>query len=60
MKTWNAAEIVELNITETANGLFPAIYEGVFGDNILDGNHSEDCGKGETPKDENETLDQRS
>lgn len=41
MKKWNAAEVVELNINETANGVFPALYEGIFGDCICgnDANH---------------------
>lgn len=36
MKTWKTAEVVELSIKETASGLFPAGYEGVFGDCICD------------------------
>ena len=41
MKTWKNAEVVELNIAETANGLFPAMYEGIFGDCLCgnDDNH---------------------
>ncbi|MGN1187054.1 MAG: hypothetical protein ACI4R6_01055 [Lachnospiraceae bacterium] len=30
MKKWNAPEIAELNITETANGFFDSEYEGFF------------------------------
>ncbi len=30
MKKWNAPEIAELNITETANGLFDSNYETVI------------------------------
>lgn len=30
MKKWNAPEIAELNITETANGLFDSNYESVI------------------------------
>ena len=46
MKKWNAPEMVELNINETANGLFPALYEGIFGDCICgnDANHGPLCG----------------
>lgn len=32
MKKWNTPEVAELNINETADGLFPALYEGIFGD----------------------------
>lgn len=41
MKTWKNAELVELNIAETANGLYPAMYEGIFGDCLCgnDANH---------------------
>lgn len=41
MKKWIAAEVVELNINATANGLFPAMYEGIFGDCLCgnDNNH---------------------
>ncbi len=41
MKIWNAPEMVELNINETADGLFPAMYEGIFGDCLCgnDANH---------------------
>lgn len=41
MKTWKNAEVVELNIAETANGLYPAMYEGIFGDCLCgnDANH---------------------
>ena len=46
MKKWNAPEMVELNINETANGLFPAMYEGIFGDCLCgnDSNHGPICG----------------
>ncbi len=46
MKKWNAPEMVELNINETANGLFPALYEGIFGDCLCgnDANHGPLCG----------------
>lgn len=41
MKKWNAPEVAELNINETADGLFPAMYEGIFGDCLCgnDDNH---------------------
>lgn len=41
MKKWSAPEVTELNISETANGLFPAMYEGFFGDCLCgnDNNH---------------------
>ncbi len=41
MKIWNAPEMVELNINETADGMFPAMYEGLFGDCLCgnDANH---------------------
>lgn len=36
MKTWNAPDVTELNISETANGYFNVSFEGpfdvVFGD----------------------------
>ncbi|MBR6535669.1 MAG: hypothetical protein IKT67_00550 [Lachnospiraceae bacterium] len=32
MKKWNAPEVAELNINETADGWFPALYEGITGD----------------------------
>ena len=34
MRKWNTPEVTELNINETANGLFPAAYEGILGDCI--------------------------
>lgn len=41
MKKWNTPEVAELNINETADGLFPAMYEGIFGDCLCgnDANH---------------------
>ncbi len=46
MKKWNAPVVTELNINETANGLFPAMYEGFFGDCLCgnDANHGPLCG----------------
>ena len=41
MKKWNAPEVTVLSINETADGLFPAMYEGIFGDCLCgnDANH---------------------
>ena len=37
MKKWNEAEIVELNIAETADGVVPGLNEGkVFNDDIAE------------------------
>lgn len=36
MKKWNAPEVAELNIEETANGKYTACYEGKYGDCICD------------------------
>ncbi len=47
MKKWNTPAVAELSIEETANGLFPALYEGFFGDNIL----NNDCGRGDDDDD---------
>ena len=62
MKKWNAPEVAELNINETANGLFPAMYEGIFGDCLCgnDANHGpltgHECNNNpETGKDDSST-----
>ena len=55
MKNWNAPEITELNLSETADGLFPAMYEGIFGDCLCgnDANHGPLTGHNTScPKDE--------
>lgn len=61
MKKWNAAEVVELNINETANGLFPALYEGIFGDCLCgnDANHGplDHCPNEEEGKDNSSTTE---
>ena len=64
MKKWNAPEVAELNINETADGLFPATYEGILGDCLCgnDNNHGPITGhtpSGETGtgKDDNQTPD---
>ena len=56
MKMWNAPEMVELNINETADGLFPAMYEGIFGDCLCgnDANHGPLCGHN-CPEEEGKT-----
>ncbi len=68
MKKWNAPEVAELNINETADGLFPAMYEGLAG-NCLCGNdapHGPICGHNspsnetETGKENNQTPDELS
>ena len=61
MKKWNAPEVAELNINETADGWFPALYEGITGDCLCGndtphgvcGPHGEETGKNEqeTPSD---------
>lgn len=43
MKKWNTPAVAELSIQETANGLFPALFESCLTDNILDQGN----GKGE-------------
>ena len=60
MKKWNAPEVAELNINETADGLFPAMYEGFFGDCLCgnDATHGPICGHNtETGKDQSQTPD---
>lgn len=57
MKNWNAAEIVELNITETANGIFPALFESCLTDNILDCGKGPETNENENNKGENNTPD---
>lgn len=61
MKNWNAPEMVELNINETADGLFPAMYEGIFGDCLCgnDANHGPLTGHNcpQDGKDESSTPD---
>lgn len=58
MKKWNTPEVAELNISETANGLFPAMYEGVLGDCLCgnDANHGPLTGH-EDGKDDSSTPD---
>ena len=64
MKTWKTAEVVELSIKETADGLFPAMYEGILGDCLCgnDNNHGPITGhtcqqETETGKENNQTPD---
>ena len=59
MKIWNAPEMVELNINETADGLFPAMYEGIFGDCLCgnDANHGPLTGHQGEGKNESSTPD---
>lgn len=62
MKKWNAAEVVELNINETANGLFPAMYEGIFGDCLCgnDSNHGPITGHHQGKNEDSSTTDELS
>ncbi|MBE5947827.1 MAG: hypothetical protein E7261_02235 [Lachnospiraceae bacterium] len=59
MKKWENPMVAELNINETADGLFPAMYEGIFGDCLCgnDDNHGpltgHNDGKGDTPENKN-------
>lgn len=63
MRKWNTPEVTELNINETANGLFPAAYEGIFGDCICgnDAPHGPICGHNcsEDGKNDSSTTDDK-
>lgn len=56
MKKWNAPEVTELSINETANGIFPALFESCLTDNILDcGNKGPETNENENNKGETDT-----
>lgn len=59
MKKWNAAEIVELNIAETANGKWNSVIEFShngkgWNNSLVDGNNPETPETPETPVDPEE------
>ena len=50
MKKWNAPEMVELNIAETANGYFNVDWEGPFGIVFGEGKDDEGNKSDKTPQ----------
>lgn len=52
MKTWNAPEVKELNINETANGFFNVNWEGPF--DVICGDYGDKSNNSDSTADTNQ------
>ena len=64
MKAWKNAEIVALNVEETANGWLDSFWENPLGLGVLNDNlkkkQTEDPTEPTTPSDNNDSINQQS